>query len=70
MTNKEKDLSPGQQLIQKIKEKKIIKDYIPESGVDFHGGYEDLYFYKFKQYLSSVSRYIMNKQLKDIPYNG
>lgn len=29
---------------------------------------EELYLYKFKKYLSSVSRYIRNQQIKNIPY--
>jgi len=30
----------------------------------------EYYAYKFKIYLSSVSRYMLNKNRKDIPYHG
>ena len=63
-------ISAGEKLILLIKNKTIVKDYRPDSGTDFHGGYEELYLNKFKQYLSSVGRYIRNQQLKDIKYNG
>ena len=33
-------------------------------------GTMEYYRYKFKIYLSSVSRYMMNKHRKDIPYHG
>ena len=36
----------------------------------FHSGYAELYRYKFKKYLSGVSRYLQNQKLKDIPYEG
>lgn len=32
--------------------------------------YESYYLYKFKQYLSSVGKYIRDQQLKDIKYAG
>lgn len=62
--------SPGEKLIIAIKNKTIVKDYRPNTGKDFHGGYEELYLYKFKQYQSSVGRYIRNQQLKEVSYNG
>lgn len=30
----------------------------------------ELYAYKFKQWLGSVTRELQNRQLKDIPYQG
>lgn len=33
-------------------------------------GWFELQLYKFKKYLGSVSRAIMNRQLEDIPYEG
>ena len=60
----------GEKLIIAIKNKTIVKDYRPNTGKDFHGGYEELYLYKFKQYQSSVGRYIRNQQLKEVSYNG
>lgn len=62
--------SPGERLIIAIKNKTIVKDYRPNTGKDFHGGFEELYLYKFKQYESSVGRYIRNQQLKEVSYNG
>ncbi len=50
--------------------------YIPTSEYKypddyfFHGGYAELYAYKFGKYLSGVSKYLMDKKLKDIPYGG
>lgn len=50
--------------------------YIPPSEYKstddyfFHGGYAELYAYKFEKYLSGVSKYLMDKKLKDIPYCG
>lgn len=32
--------------------------------------YESYYLYKFKQYLSSVGKYIRDQQLKEIKYAG
>jgi len=32
--------------------------------------YMDLLLYKFKTYLGSVSREIINRQLEEIPYTG
>lgn len=59
----------GQHLIDKIKDDTIQKDIPHEYGaVDFRGGYEQLYAYKFSIYLGCVSRYIQNKQLRDLPY--
>ena len=63
-------MSSGEKLVFAIKNKTIVKDYRPNSGKDFHGGYEELYLYKFKQYQSSVGRYIRNQQLKEVSYNG
>jgi hypothetical protein len=37
---------------------------------DIDEGILQLQLYKFKTYLGSVSRAIINKQLKDIPYSG
>ena len=34
----------------------------------FEGGYSELYLYKFKQYESSVGKYIRDQQLKNHPY--
>ena len=34
----------------------------------FEGGYAELYLYKFKQYESSVGKYIRDQQLKNYPY--
>ena len=36
----------------------------------FYGGYAQLYEYKFRMYLSGVSRYLQNQKLKEIPYEG
>lgn len=61
----------GQHLIDKIKDGTIQKDILHEYGaVDFRGGYEQLYAYKFSIYLSCVCRYIQNLQLQDLPYSG
>ena len=35
---------------------------------DFHGGYEEHYLYKFKQFQSSIGRYLQNLRLKDMYY--
>lgn len=70
MMNNESTSSPGKRLIQAIKEKKICKDHLPNTGKEFHGGYEELYLYTFKLYESSVSRYILNQQITEEPYNG
>ena len=42
--------SSGEKLIDAINNKTIVKDYRPNTGKDFHGGYEELYLYKFKQF--------------------
>lgn len=34
----------------------------------FEGGYSEYYLYKFKQYESSVGKYIQDQQLKNYPY--
>ena len=50
--------------------------YIPTSEYKFpddyffHGGYAELYAYKFEKYLSGVSKYLMDKKLQNIPYEG
>ena len=36
----------------------------------FNGGWAELYRYKFKKYLSGVSRYIQNQKIKNVPYMG
>ena len=61
----------GERLIQKIKDGTIQKDALSDTNeFDFHGGYEQLYFYKFSTYLGSVSRYILDMKLGDLPYIG
>lgn len=57
-------MSVGERLITAIKNQTIIKDVQCDNGRDFHGGYEELYLYRFKQYQSSVGRYVRNQQLK------
>ena len=57
-------MSVGERLITAIKNKAIVKDIRSDNGRDFHDGYEELYLYKFKQYQSSVGRYVRNQQLK------
>lgn len=71
MMKSNNSLSAGEKLIRAIENKDIIKDYRPNHGKEFHGGYEELYLYKFKSYLGSVGRAIRNKQLtKETSYNG
>ena len=52
----------GKRLVSELKTGAILKDLPPEyNQIDFHAGYEDLYLFKFKTWLSSVSRYILIK---------
>lgn len=37
---------------------------------DVYKGYWELWTYKFKTYLGSVSRYTQNQRLKERPYRG
>ena len=64
------NMTVGEQLINEIKNGIITKDHRSNSGRDFHAGYEELYRYKFKKYLSSVGRYIQNQKIKEVPYYG
>ena len=70
MMNNHSAETVGTRLVKAIKEKRIIKDHRPNTGKDFHGGYEELYLYKFKTYESSVGRYILQQQLSEEPYHG
>ena len=64
-------MTSGENLIQKIKDGTIQKDTLADTNeFDFHCGYEQLYFYKFSTYLGSVSRYILNMKLRNLPYTG
>lgn len=63
-------ISAGERLIVAIKNKTIVKDHRPNTGKDFHGGYEEVYLHKFKKYQSSVGRFILNMKLTEEPYNG
>lgn len=67
--SKEIKMSAGQKLVSDLRNHIIIKEYLSNHGRDFHGGYEQLYSDKFKNYLGSVSRHICNKQLKEVSYN-
>lgn len=60
----------GERLVCAIKNKSIVMDYGLNTGKDFQGGYEELYFYKFKKYQSSVGRHIRNQQLNEEAYHG
>lgn len=62
--------SAGERLVNAIESKKIVKDYRPNHGRNFHGAYEELYLYKFRVYLGSVGRAIRNSQLKKENYYG
>lgn len=44
----------------------LKEQYMKEQTVDEM----ELYAYKFKQWLGSVTRELQNRQLKDIPYQG
>lgn len=60
-------MTTGQKLILAIKNKAITKDLPPHTtGRDFKGGYEELYLHKFKQYQSSVGRYLMDKKIGEV----
>ena len=51
----------GERLITEIKNGTIKKDILPDNGIDFHDGYEGLYLYKFRTWLSSVSRELLRR---------
>lgn len=60
----------GKKLIYAIENNMIVKDYLPNHGNTFHGGYEELYLNKFRTYLGSASRAIINRGLNKENYNG
>lgn len=51
----------GERLITEIRNGTIRKDVLPDKGRDFHDGYEGLYLYKFRTWLSSVSRELLRR---------
>ena len=54
-----------------IEEKTLLKEKIIKAEQDFHtSGYAKLKRKEFKLYPGSVSRYIQNTKLEDIPYRG
>ena len=63
MSNDKAVSSIGEKIVSAIKNGQIMKDYLPNHGDTFHGGYEELYLYRFKTYLGSVSRAILNRNL-------
>ena len=52
----------GKRLVSEIRNGTIRKDVLPDRGRDFQGGYEKLHLYKFRSWLSSVSRYLLEKE--------
>ncbi|QWT52204.1 hypothetical protein [Eubacterium sp. MSJ-33] len=70
MEMEEKKLTNGEKLIIAIRERKILKDNRPNHGLDFYGGYEELYRQRFHNYLGSCSRYLENKRLNVREYHG
>lgn len=63
MTNSKTFDSIGKKMLYLIENDMIKKDYLPNHGSTFSGGYEDLYLHKFKKYLGSVSRAIVNRNI-------
>lgn len=64
MMNNEKTFSSiGEKIVYDIENSLIEKDYLPNHGNQFYEGHEELYLYKFKTYLGSVSREIVNRNL-------
>lgn len=51
----------GKKLIYLIENDMIKMTTPPNNGIAFSDGYTDLYSYKFKKYLGSVSRAIINR---------
>lgn len=70
MMNNENGLSGGKQLIFELRNHEIVKDLLGNHGYEFHGGYEELYADKFKDYLGSVSRHIRNSHIIEECYYG
>ena len=56
----------GERLITEIRNGTIKKDTLPDFGKYFHDGYEGLYLYKFKTWLSCVSRELLRRASDDI----
>lgn len=56
--------SIGKKLVKELKTGNIKKDIPLEKGINFDKGYEQLYYWKFKTYLSSISRYLINDVYK------
>ena len=54
----------------KLKSGIIKKDYLPNHGDDFQGGYEQYYKDKFHVYHSSVTRYKHLSRIKEEVYCG
>ena len=63
MSNEKTFSSIGEKIVYAMEKGLIKKDFLPNHGNTFHGGYEELYLYKFKTYLGSVSRAIVNRNL-------
>ena len=61
-------MGSGDNLIKAIKTRTVTKEYLTYTENDFHGGYEEHYLYKFKQFQSSVGRHLQNLRLKDMYY--
>jgi hypothetical protein len=70
MSNDKTFGSIGEKMVYAIENGQIMKDYLPNHGDTFHGGYEELYLHKFKTYLGSVSRAIINRNLAKERGNG
>lgn len=60
----------GKVLVDMIKSDQITKDILNDYDCVFHGAYEQLHYDNFRLYLGSVSRYLQNKRLELIDYNG
>lgn len=67
--NSNEKYSIGEKMVNAIINDRLIKDSLPNHGKPFHGGYEQLYLYKFKTYLGSVSRAIINQNIIGEQFN-
>lgn len=56
--------------ISALRSGEILVEKRPNHGNDFQGGYEQLYKKIFNDHLSSSSRYLINKRIKEIKYYG
>ena len=70
MSSSKKSREKAVSFVNKLKDGSIKKDYLPNHGNDFHGGYEQYYFDKFHVYLSSVTRFKHLSRVNEGGYCG